>query len=209
MAQSINPDGNQSTPLHSTDQIIYRRFDFGHVQAEDSFLVNNNVAITTWSYFPWAEFVDANGDGGEQYEIQGNRLVITYTKHLGIPTTHFAAPWTAASTDTMPCEQGWTQYSLLEQGCKTTVNYPNLGPVDTIISEHRTLDGSVMERIFLGRGWGRLAWQTFQPTGTTPADRCPDFGWNQFPGMILTDCRIVTNLEKETKNLTGSQLWHP
>jgi len=79
--------GDASTPLRAGDRMIYRRFDFGHVQASDSFLTGPASAVTTWSYAPWGPFVDANGDGGESYELQGDTVRITSTKHLGIRTT--------------------------------------------------------------------------------------------------------------------------
>lgn len=207
LAQSRTPDGNPATPLTSADPITYRRFDFGHSQASDSFLTGPASAITTWSYAPWGPFVAANGDGGETYELQGSVVRITSTKHLGIPTTPIS--WVALRTDTADCAQGWTTYSSLERGCRTLVNYPNLGPVDTVISEHRAV---LMERIFLARGWGRLAWQTFRQGQQAPVDsaRCPDFGWNGFEaGWTLTDCRYTVNVEQAEGVLTGAALWHP
>jgi len=207
LAQSVNPDGNPATPLHATDPIRYRRFDFGHVQAEDSFLTGPGSAITTWSYAPWGPFVDANGDGGESYELVGNEIHITNTKHLGVSTTPIS--WVALRTDTVDCAQGWTTYSPMERGCHAVVTYPGIGPVETVISEHRWM---LMERIFLGRGWGRLAWQTFRSDGSAPVDpsRCPDFGWNTDDrGETLTDCRYVTNIEPAGGTLTGAQEWHP
>jgi hypothetical protein len=207
LAQSKKPDGNVSTPLSGTDGMVYRRFDFGHVQAEDSFLTGPTTAITAWSYSPWGEFVDSNGDGGEVYSLQGNIVHITSTKHLGVPTTPIS--WVALRTDTIDCSQGWTSYSVLERGCKATVSYPNIGPIDTIISEHLNPVERFVERIFLGRGWGRLAWQTFRATGAPAPDRCPSFGWNEYQNWILTDCRYVVNIEPANGTLSGSMLWHP
>ncbi len=207
LAQSRNPDGNPATPLQAGDPITYRRFDFGHVQASESFLVGPGSAITTWSYAPWGPFVDANGDGGESYELQGNVVRITNTKHLGIPTTPIS--WVALRADTVDCAQGWTTYSPIERGCRAVVTYPGIGPVDTVISEHRAL---FMERIFLGRGWGRLAWQTFRSDATPAVDpaRCPEFGWNSDDrGETLTDCRYALNVEPSDGSLTGAMLWRP
>lgn len=208
LAQSRGTNGDASTPLRSTDQMIYRRFDFGHHQASDSFLTGPTSAITTWSYAPWGAFVDANGDGGETYELQGDVVRITSTKHLGIPTTPIS--WVALRTDTIDCAQGWTTYSPVERGCKAVVTYPGIGPVDTVISEHRHPIEPLMERILLGRGWGRLAWQTFRASGALddPA-RCPDFGWNTYDNWPLTDCRYPVNIEPADGTLTGAMLWHP
>lgn len=207
LAQSRAPDGNVATPLHDYDPIAYRRFDFGHSQASDSFLTGPTSAITTWSYSPWNEFTDANGDGGETYELQGDKVLITSTKHMGIPTT--AISWVALRTDTVDCSQGWTTYSPLERGCRVAVTYPNIGPVDTIVSEHLNPVEQFVERIFLGRGWGRLAWQTFRASGQPVKDRCPDFGWSTYASWALTDCRYALNVEQASGNLTGKNLWHP
>lgn len=190
IAQSRSANGDATNPLRAPDPMVYRRFDFGHVQASDSFLTGPASAITTWSYAPWGPFVAANGDGGETYELQGDAVHITYTKHGGIPTTELVPHWTALTTSTVPCNQGWTTYSLLERGCQTSVVYPGLGPIPTVVSEHLNPVEHFAERIFLARGWGRLAWQTFRQTGA-PVDptRCPDFGWNSYSGWALTDCR--------------------
>lgn len=209
LAQSRGTNGDVTTPLRASDPMIYRRFDFGHEQASDSFLTGPTSAITTWGYAPWGPFVDANGDGGERYELQGNTVRITHTKHGGIPTTPIS--WVALTTDTVDCAQGWSTYTALERGCRTVVNYPGIGPVDTVISEHRSPFESLMERIFLARGWGRLAWQTFRMSGGLPdPSRCPDFGWNGYdPGWLLTACRYAVNVEPADGSLTGDMLWHP
>ena len=209
LAQSRGTNGDASTPLRAEDPMIYRRFDFGHHQASDSFLTGPNAAITTWSYSPFGPYVEANGDGGERMELRGDKVFITHTKHLGIPTT--AISWVVLTTSTIDCAQGWTAYNPIEHGCRTTVNYPAIGPVDTVISEHRHPLEPTMERIFLARGWGRLAWQAFRTSGTldNPA-RCPEFGWNAYePGWILVDCRVAVNIEPWDGKLTGAMLWHP
>lgn len=214
LAQSRGTNGDPATPLRADDPQIYQRFDFGHVQSSASFLTGPTSAITTWSYAPWRGYTPENGDGGESYELTGDRVMITHTKHLGIPTTPIA--WTAlTTTTTVDCAQGWTAYSPLERGCRTTVTYPALGPALTVISEHRHPTEPILERIFLAKGWGRLAWQTFRAPPTTPAPpaRCPDFGWNAptTPDLpTLTDCRYTTDVEPATPPLlTGAQLWHP
>ena len=211
MAQSRNPDGNTATPLRALDPITYRRFDFGHEQASDSFLTSPTASVTTWGYSPWGAYVHANGDGGENYELQGNAVRILSTRHGGIETTALVPAWTVLTTSTVNCADGWTDYSFFERGCRATVNYPHLGQIDTVISEHRHPFENTMERIFLARGYGRLTWQGFRSPGT-PADpsRCLDFGWNAYAsGWTLTDCRVTVNIEPANGSLTGSQLWHP
>ncbi len=208
LAQSRLANGDTATPLHATDPMTYRRFDFGHVQSSDSFLTGPASAITAWSYSPWGPFVDANGDGGEGYELQGDTVRITTTKNPFVPTA--AISWVALRTDTIDCARGWTTYSPVERGCKASVSYPGIGLVDTVISEHLNPVEQFAERIFLARGWGRLAWQTFRASGLPAADRCPDFGWNTYAGdWVLTDCRYAVNIEPAGGTLTGSMLWHP
>ena len=207
MAQSIAPDGNPATPLHASEPLTYRRHDIGGDQIEDTFLVADG-AITSWSYPPHGAFNAVNGDGGEHYFLAGNAIRLDATQDGGKPgVQRFLIPWTLGTTDTMPCAAGWTQYNQLERGCRAVVSYPELGPVESLVSEHG--DANQVERIFLGRGWGRLAWQTFRPSGLTPVDRCPDFGWNAYPGMVLTDCRIVTHAIPADGSLIGAQEWHP
>jgi hypothetical protein len=209
LAQSRGTHGDASTPLRAEDPMAYRRFDFGRHQVSDSFLTSPTSAIVTWSYAPFGPYVEANGDGGERYELRNGAVLITHTKHLGIPTTPIS--WVVMTTDTIDCAQGWTAYNALERGCRTTVTYPAIGPVDTVISEHRHPFEPTMERIFLGRGWGRVAWQGFRTTGglDDPA-RCPDFGFNTYePGWSLVDCRYAVNVESWDGKLAGSMLWHP
>ena len=158
LVQSRGTNGDVSTPLRAEDPMVYRRFDFGREQASDSFLTSPTTAITTWGYAPFGPFIDANGDGGETYELRGGVVRITSTKHLGIPTTPIS--WVTITGDTVDCASGWTGYNSFERGCRAVVAYPAIGPVDTVISEHRHPFESTMERIFLARGWGRLARQT-------------------------------------------------
>lgn len=207
LAQSRGTNGDPSTPLHNYDPLIYRRFDFGHVQASESFLTSPTTALTTWEYSPWGGFVDANGDGGEGYELQGNTVRITTTKNPRVPTA--AISWVVMTTSTVNCSQGWTQYDLVERGCRAVVTYPGIGPVDTVISEHLNPVEQFAERIFLAKGWGRLAWQTFRASGTPAGDRCPDFGQNVYQGWVLTDCRYAVNIEPSDGMLTGAMMWHP
>lgn len=209
LAQSRGTNGDATTPLHDYDPMIYRRFDFGHHQATDSFLTGPTSAITAWSYAPFGPYVEANGDGGERAELQGDTVRLTHTKHLGIPTTPIS--WIVLRTDTIDCAQGWTIYSPVERGCRAVVNYPAIGPVDTVISEHRHPIEPTAERIFLAKGYGRLAWQAFRTSGAldNPA-RCPEFDWNAYePGWALVDCRIAVHIEPSDGKLTGAMLWHP
>lgn len=208
LAQSKGTNGDPTIPLGAEDRMIYRRFDFGHHQATDSFLTGPNSALTAWSYAPWREFVDVNGDGGERYELRGREVYITHTKHGGIPTTPIS--WVTLTTDTISCDQGWSSYTPWERGCRSVVNYPSIGPVDSVISEHRHPLENTMERIFLGVGWGRVAWQTFRLAGKLDdPTHCPDFGWNTYDNWILTACRYAVNIEPSDGTLTGSMLWHP
>jgi hypothetical protein len=186
--------------------MIYRRFDFGRHQVSDSFLVSPTVAITTWGYAPFGPYVESNGDGGERYEFDGETVRITHTKHLGISTT--AISWVVMTSRTIDCAKGWTVFNPLERGCRIVVNYPALGPIDTVISEHKFFNQ--MERIFLARGWGRLAWQTFRASGgLDDPSRCPDFGWNSYENWLLVDCRYSVNVEPLNEKLTGSMMWKP
>lgn len=220
LAQSRACDGNPATLLRADDPITCRRVDFGRAQASDSFLTADGGAITTWSYAPWTDWESARlrlnslgnpDDGGEKMELRGDRAVIVATQDGGKSGVQwFPIPWTVLTTRTVDCAHGWTIYGMLERGCRATVGFPRLGPVDCVISEHG--DDNAIERIFLCRGWGRLAWQA-HARGAAPADqeRCPDFGWNASPrpGQVLADCRIAVNVEPGDGRLTGAQLWHP
>lgn len=216
LAQSRTANGDAATPLMAGDPMTYRRYDFGREQITDSFLTGPASAITAWSYDPWSAFsldargYGAHGDGGEKYIIQGDRALITDTQDGGKPgVQHFLIPWTVATRQTIDCSKGWTTYSGLSRGCRTTVDYPGIGPVDTIVSEHG--DKTAVERIFLARGWGRLAWQAFSRLSPREVERrCPDFGWSApVGGLPLSDCRIAVNVEPASEPLRGVDLWKP
>ncbi len=238
LAQSKNPDGNTATPLTSTDPLTYRRTDIGGYQIEDSFLTSHIRAITTWSYPPFGPFVKENGDGGEEYILERDTVRISSTQHGGYPIGYFVGKncggtgWLVFKTDAtnewkdviaklgislnpLECKatsKAYTRYKI------ATVNYPQIGPVETMISEHYDRGGMVeseaLERFFLGRGWGRLVWQAFASNREPSPDiatRCPDFGWNipPTPTLKLVDCRVVTNIIPADGSLTGTQVWHP
>lgn len=217
LAQSRACDGNAATPLRAADPIRCRRFDFGRHQASESFLTADG-AITAWSYAPHGPFsiapdgYGAHGDGGEQYVLRGDAVQITHTQDGGKPgVQQFFVPWTVLTTRTGACPH-WTIYNPLERGCRSTVDYPKIGPVDTVVSEHG--DSNATERIFLGKGHGRIVWQAFSAAREPPADlaaRCPDFGWQNppKPGQRLVDCRIAVNIEPADGALSGAQLWSP
>lgn len=227
LAQSVRPDGNPATPLHATDPLGYRRTDIGGYQIEDTFLIADNAAITTFAYPPFGTFNPANGDGGERMVFDGTSARIDATQDGSAPgVMPFDGPdgWLLFRTDatgsntcvvaTLGIAQSYTCYSV------QTVNYPGLGPVMSVVTDHyNTGDlsrATAMERIFLGRGWGRLVWQAWNsaavPTRSPELDqRCPDFGWSAPPkaGWVLNDCRIVTTIIGADGNLTGAQEWHP
>jgi hypothetical protein len=78
-------DGNVITPLHQNDPITCRRFDFGHYQASEAFLLPDGSTIVTWSYDPWGPFDVSRGDGGEHYVIDGPTVRIESTQDGGKP----------------------------------------------------------------------------------------------------------------------------
>jgi hypothetical protein len=214
LAQSVNPDGNQDTPLRDTDALTYRRADWAGNQLEDSFLTADG-AITTWSYSPYGPFVAANGDGGEHEVVTNGIAAIVATQDGGTPGVQvFPIPWVVAA-NAADCAQGWTTWDSFNRGCVTTITYPATGfgltsiTAQTIVSEHGD-PGVAVERIFQARGWGRLLWQAWRPTGT-PVDpaRWPGVtGTVPPPPGVLLDVRLNTNLVLAPGTLTGSQEWH-
>lgn len=177
------------------------------------------------------------GDGGEQYAVDGDTVRIAATrdgsqaqdqwfvgKDCGgtgwvLFRSDATADWkdvvarlwlTNDPSQCLPISSAYTRYSL------QSVSYPGLGPVPSIVSEHYNgadMASAVdMERFFLGRGWGRLAWQRFAHN-PPPVDtnRCPDFGWSAppAPGLTLADCRILTQLAPADGTLSAGQLWQP
>jgi hypothetical protein len=233
LAQARDPGGAE--PLRQSDPITYRRFDYGHYQASDSFLLPDGSAITTWDYPVFGMYSRAEGDGGERYVVEGADVRIDSTRHGDWDTGYFVgrgcggtgwfvfrtdatAEWKSAvarlavSFDPGACRA--TSYALTRYTLRT-IEAPRLGPVETIVSEHydnATIDSAqAMERFFLGRGIGRWGWQAWTRAAPAqpPGDRCPDFGWNEVPGWHLADCRVTVNIEPAPVGLTGAQLWAP
>ena len=122
---------------------------------------------------------------------------------------------TASPTEfvaTLGTAQAYTRY------WRQKVTYPNLGTIDTIISEHynaaNPTRATAMERSFMGLGWGRLVWQAMGIATPQPSDlatRCPDFGFNVPPytNWRLNDCRENVTIIPASGQLTPAQLWHP
>lgn len=236
MASSRHCDGNPSTPLHQGETVRCVRVDYGSLgrpfwMATVTMLGDvrgEPGAITTWSFSPIGPFVDPAqracdpqtdlrcGDGGEAYVIRGDRILARYTQDggkLGI-VQEFSQPWVLGSRQTAPCARGWTIYNPRERGCTAVIDWPHLGPVHTLVSEHG--DGNAVERIFLALGWGRLHWQAFTTGQGVPdlPERCPDVGgWNASPSnqthLRLTDCRLTVRVVWPEWNVTGAQLWRP
>jgi hypothetical protein len=190
--------------------LTYRRFDIGHYQASDSFLLPDGSAIIAVSFMPFGPFNPANGDGGDHYVVEADAVRIAATQDGGTPGVQYFVGkacggdgWLLFKTDAKnewkslvarlsespdpnSCN-GATLGSALTRYTRQSVTFPALGTVDTLVSEH--YDGPDFptshnaERFFLARGWGRLAWQAF---GDTPpaidlSTRCPDFGFNVPP----------------------------
>jgi hypothetical protein len=217
LAQSQNLDGNTAMPLHRDDPLTYRRFDIGHYQASDSFLLPDGSAIIAVSFMPFGPFNPANGDGGDHYVVEADAVRIAATQDGGTPGVQYFVGkacggdgWLLFKTDATN-EWKETVARLSESPDPSSCNGA------TLVSEH--YDGPDFptshnaERFFLARGWGRLAWQAF---GDTPpaidlSTRCPDFGFNvpPVPGWYLRDCRIATMIEPANGTLTGLQLWRP
>lgn len=206
LAQSANCDGNVATPLRQADAIHCRRADFSMpAQIEDSFLTPDGGAVTTWSYPPYGPFSAANGDGGEHYTVKDGVAAIDSTQDGGTPgVQHFPIPWVVVA-QAKPCADGWTRWDSLERGCEASLTYPGGITADTYVSDHG--DAHALERIFMARGWGRLAWFAYV-AGGAPVDRsrCP-FEWTPPTGYVLTDCRIVTRIILPPQPITGSQEW--
>lgn len=217
LAERQTPGDLGSPQMTTATAMNYRRQDFGHYQDEDSFLLSDGSAATAWSYAPFGPFVAANGDGGEHYVLTNGEVDIVATQDGSKPGIQTFVGWVVFRNDattTPACFVApigaWTCYY------RATVSYPNLGAIDTIVSEHYDLSSPVtaqaMERSFFGYGWGRLTWQAWT-RGGAPVDpaRCPDFGFNAPPaaGWTLSDCRESVNLVDQFTPMTPLQLWQP
>ena len=239
LAQSRACDGNLATPLRAGDAITCRRTDIGRHKIEDLFLLADGSAITSFDITPFGAYAPEQGDGGEQYVIEGNSVRAAATKHGGEAQQWFVGSrcgghgWFLFKTDATdawksvvarlsiarspdqcpPLGHAFTRYAL------RTVAMPRLGNLLCIVSEHYDAQSmersSSMEQFFLCKGWGRVAWQAFGKDlphhDANVASRCPDFGWARPPvaGWHLRDCRIVVNVEPADGKLTGGRLWHP
>jgi len=238
-------DGVQN-PLHQSDPITCRRFDFGHHQSTENFLLPDGSVITTWGYYPFGPFspprdggerlvfgpttrIDSTEDGGTPNRVQffvgancGGTGWVAYRSDVAAETQQLVARLNIALDDPNRCSansQAFTRY------WRATVDYPKIGPVDSIISEHfnsGSLDrASALERFFWAYGWGRLVWQAFRtewPSFLPPTwsdemtRRCPDFGFNTVNAARqwhLVDCRVSVLVEAANGSLRGSDLWDP
>lgn len=209
-------------------------YDFGHYQARYGFRLEGNRAVTAWDYAVFGTYAPAEGDGGEQYVLEGDTVRIEGTRDGGTPyDQHFVgkscggtgwvlfrtdatAAWreTVAhlgiSADPSQCSAGspaLTRYSV------QTVDFPVIGRRAAIVSEHYSTgsrDAPAMERSFFVRDLGRAAWQAFSALPPSlPADelarRCPDFGWQTAGALNLADCRISVHAEPAA--ISASDLW--
>jgi hypothetical protein len=205
------------------------RFDIGHYQETVSFKVNDYRAVTAWDYAPFGVYDQATGDGGEQYVIDGDTVRIEGTRDGGYPKNQYfvgkecgGTGWVLFRTD---ADQTWrelvarlgdsenpwqcsTGSSALTRYSLQSVNFPDLGARDAIISEHydaaTVSHATAMERSFFVHG--RVAWQAFAdhpPAVTDIATRCPDFGWQTAGPLQLVDCRIST----QSGGQAGADLW--
>jgi hypothetical protein len=219
-----------------SDPIRTRRFDFGHHQATDSFLLDSTHAVVTWDYPVHGQYAPlVEGDGGEQYVLEGDTVRIEGTRHgtTGL-TAWFSGPrcggtgWVVFRTDVTEqwremvarlgtafdpstCKAGdfaLTRYTM------RVVNFPVLGEREAIVSEHydaATVAGSkAVERFFFVSGLGRVVWQslgTHEQPAPELTTRCPDFGWKTAGHLPLRDCRISVHVETTDGAITGAQLW--
>lgn len=83
LAQSRLPNGDSMTPLQAGDQLVYRRFDFGHYQSSDSFLLPNGSAVTAMSFAPFGPFDASHGGGGDLYDVEGDTARAAATQDGG------------------------------------------------------------------------------------------------------------------------------
>jgi hypothetical protein len=195
------------------------RFDFGRYQATTSYQLDDTHAVTTWDYQPLGVYNPDDGDGGEQYAVEGDTVRIEGTRDGGKPYNQYfvgkacgGTGWLVFRTD---ASDQWREMiakldiSQDPNSCsagslaltryrKARVSFPELGEQEAIISEHYSSDSvdrsDGMERSFFVQGYGRVAWQAFSSHGDNASSldkRCSDFGWSQSVGsMSIADCRI-------------------
>jgi hypothetical protein len=180
------------------------------------------------------------GSGGDQYVVDGDTVYAPLTHDGSLPGNKYltghgcpgGTGWVMFKTDagtdwkdlvaqlglaSVPgtCPAMVAAYTRYERGA---VNFPVLGAVDTIVSEHyggaSVASAGAMERFFFPKGYPGLwqAWKTTPPpAGNDLSQRCPDFGWNAppAPGWYLVNCRLPVNVEPADGTLTPAQEWHP
>lgn len=238
LVQSRTPNGDVSQPLRASDPLTYRRLDSGNYQITDSFLAPDSTAITALTFIPFSLFNATRGDGGDQYVVEGDTARAAATQDGGTPGVQYfvgkacgGEGWVLFKSDAdaswkslvahlsdspnptacPPLGAAYTRY------IRQPVTYPNLGVIDSLVTEHYDRDtianSRAAERMFFGYGWGRLVWQAWGPTPSVVdlSTRCPDFGWNTPPvdGWYLEDCREAVNIIPADATLTGAQEWHP
>lgn len=207
-----------ATPQRASDPMRWRRSDWPAPgrQIEDSVVSDDgSYFITTWSYPPHGPFRAENGDGGEVYTVRDGAAWICCTQDGSKPgITRFDGIWAWWLFDQHVAVGRWRTGAVgnRARARRETIAFPATGfglreiVADTVISEMYygvDHDGVGMERFYMGRGWGRLAWQAWSAPGVrqpTPdiAERCPAFPWSGppdiHPDWALVDCRVVTNL---------------
>jgi hypothetical protein len=222
----------------ASDPIRMRRYDFGHYQVTDSFLLDDNRAVVTWDYPVFGQYAPTiEGDGGEQYVLEGDTVRIEGTRHGTTGhTAWFTGPrcgghgWLAFRTD---ATEQWKQVVArlgtafdpnscksgdrsLTRYTKRMATFPVLGAREAIISEHydaaTIAEAKALERFMFVPSLGRVVWQAFniypaQQTAKQLAARCPDFGWNTAAHLPLRDCRVSVHSETTDGSITGANLW--
>jgi hypothetical protein len=190
LAQGRCPDG--SPPMNCVeamqqrpgDPMHWRRSD-GQDQIGESVVDPRGFFVTTWAYGD-GPFNANRGDGGEVYVIDGDTVYITATQDGGKPgIQRFGRLWPLFNNKTIPCSEGWTTVDFETRACRVTVTYPATGygltqiVAASVIVDHGLID---VERSYLASGWGRLCWESVNPSPPRAgmADSCgsgaPDIG---------------------------------
>lgn len=228
------PDG---TVIQANDTVPYWNVDFGGFQGIVASLQSDNSVVLDWQFYPYDQYNLAVGDGGEKYVLEGDTVRIVETKDGGTPTNQYFTgkacggtgwilfrtdadnTWKSVvarlgiSSDPNVCVDGsyaYTEYT------RQTVNFPVIGPTDTIVSRHYDSisknTSSHVEVFFMGRDRSRIAWMRFgvERPIVDLTSRCPDFGWNTSPisGWYLEDCRINVNPVADSTQASISSFWH-
>lgn len=193
----------------------YQRSDYGYYQHVVASKIDNNHAKLIWSYPPFNKFVLGNGDGGETYEIKDSNVYITSTQDSKNSITNFGYSWWIFDKYIPECFQGWGNGpDSLGRACHTEITFPgtpNPITVDTIVSEHYALPNQQgpMERAFYGKGYGRLAWMSFNQPICNPIDpnRAPPI--SKFDDGVKCDERVNTNIVTNFNGLSGNTYGWP